>query len=83
MAGFEAAKQKARLERRRSERKSRAMSRREGSHFPKVDEEAAGELLDASHLAEELMDGGQEDYEAVFMSRPKIKTSPLPSPSRK
>ena len=31
---------------------------------------------------EELLDAGQEDYEAVFKSRPRVQTSPLPSPSK-
>ncbi|KAI5465000.1 HAUS augmin-like complex subunit 6 N-terminus-domain-containing protein [Mariannaea sp. PMI_226] len=75
MAGFEKAKQKAQLERRRSLRKSKVLPRREGSYFPKVAEEE-----DRTLLAEELM--GEEDMEAVFRSRPKIKASPLPSPTR-
>jgi hypothetical protein len=78
MAGFEAAKQKAQLERRRSQRKSKMVGRREGSYFPKVDEETQ---VDASFLTEELI--GQEDCEAVFKSRPRIKTSPAPSPTKR
>ncbi len=81
MAGFEAARQKAQLERRRSQRKSKLMastSRREdSSYFPAV-EEGDNTLL----LAEELMSAAQEDAEAIFRSRPKIKTSPMPSPAR-
>ena len=91
MAGFEAARQKAQLERRRSLRannnnnKSTKQSRR-GSYFPSLDEEddpysneqeedhANNTLL----LAEELMNGASAD--AVFMSRPKIKTSPVGTP---
>lgn len=78
MAGFEKARQKAQLDRRRSIRKSKAMGPpiKEGSYFPKVEEEGDG----GSVLAEELM--AEEDMEAVFKSRPKIMASPLPSPTR-
>ena len=77
MAGFEKAQQKAKLERRRSQRRSRLPpQRKEGSYFPKVDEEGQERTL----LAEELM--GEEDMEAVFRSRPKIMASPLPSPTK-
>jgi len=80
MAGFEAARQKAQLERRKSQRKSKmAPSRREGSYFPKVDEE--GKDVDNSMLAEELMEG-EQNYADVFMSRPKIQTSPARSPTK-
>ena len=75
MAGFEKARQKAQLDRRRSQRKSKAPPRREGSYFPTLDESA-----ERSALAEGLM--GEEDMEAVFQSRPKIKASPLPSPTQ-
>ena len=79
MAGFERAQQKAQLERRRSLRRSKAMApqqhRREGNPIPRVDEETAV-------LAEELMGGEEEDMEAVFRSRPKIKASPVTSPTR-
>lgn len=89
MVGFEAAKKKAQLERRRSQRQSSRLvpptsgHRRDGSgsaHFPAVDEEAGDNttLL----LAEELMNNEQDDYEAIFKSRPKIKTSPVGSPVR-
>ncbi|KAI8630659.1 hypothetical protein F5Y19DRAFT_428534 [Xylariaceae sp. FL1651] len=77
MAGFEAARQKAQLERRRSQRQSKIVHRKE-SYFPKVDEEAVGDVS----VAEALMEGGQEDYEAVFKSRPRIATSPAPSPNK-
>jgi hypothetical protein len=81
MAGFEAAREKAQLERRRSQRKSRHIAasghRRDGSsYFPSVGEEVG----DTTLLAEELMNNEQDDYEAVFKSRPKIKTSPVASP---
>jgi hypothetical protein len=75
MAGFEKARQKAQLERRRSQRRSKLPpQRKESSYFGKVDEE------EQSMLAEELL--AEEDMEAVFRSRPKIKASPLPSPTR-
>ncbi|KJR81962.1 uncharacterized protein SPSK_03033 [Sporothrix schenckii 1099-18] len=107
MAGFEAARQKAQLDRRRSQRKSRqsslgvgggpagassstATTRCEaaangGGYFPPVDEHGgsgAYEEEDTTMLAEELMSGGQDDAEAIFRSRPKIKMSPIPSPTR-
>lgn len=76
MAGFDKARQKAQIDRRRSIRKSKAMGPpiKEGSYFPKVTEEEGGVL------AEELM--AEEDMEAVFRSRPKIQASPIPSPTR-
>jgi hypothetical protein len=76
MAGFEKAKQKAQLERRRSQRRSKLPpQRKEGSYFPRLDEDDEGAALTEEMLAE-------EDMEAVFRSRPKIKASPLPSPTR-
>lgn len=75
MAGFEKARQKAQLERRRSQRRSKVPPRREGSYFPKLDEDE-----EQTVLAEELI--VEEDMEAVFRSRPKIKASPQPSPTR-
>ncbi|KAK4146013.1 HAUS augmin-like complex subunit 6 N-terminus-domain-containing protein [Dichotomopilus funicola] len=63
---------------------------RRGSYFPAVDEEGDGDgdgdgdgqnttLL----LTEALLNAGREDdYEAVFMSRPKLKTSPVGTPRR-
>ncbi|KAK9772996.1 putative HAUS augmin-like complex subunit 6 N-terminus-domain-containing protein [Seiridium cardinale] len=77
MAGFEAAKQKAQLERRRSERKGRA-PQRSGSHFPKVEEE-----VEEASVIEELLETKQDDMEAIFRSRPKMRTSPAPSPHRR
>lgn len=74
MAGFEKAKQKAQLERRRSLRRSKMPPRKE---FTPVDEMLVEEQ---TIVVEELMGG--EDMEAVFRSRPKIKASPLPSPTR-
>jgi hypothetical protein len=86
MAGSEAARQKAQLERRRSLRRAREApktpaQKRGSGYFPAVDE--AGEGNSALLLAEELMNGEhKDDYEAVFMSRPKLKTSPVGTPSR-
>ncbi|KAI2464099.1 HAUS augmin-like complex subunit 6 N-terminus-domain-containing protein [Annulohypoxylon bovei var. microspora] len=77
MAGFEAAQQKARLERRRSERKSKVAPRKE-SYFPRLEEE----IMHDTSIAEELMEDDEVDYEAVFKSRPRVQTSPLPSPSK-
>ncbi|KAI0427274.1 HAUS augmin-like complex subunit 6 N-terminus-domain-containing protein [Xylaria sp. FL1042] len=76
MAGFEAARQKAQLERRRSQRKSK-IAQRKDSYFPRVDEETVGHLS----VIEGLIDDDQ-DYEAIFKSRPRIATSPAPSPAR-
>jgi hypothetical protein len=81
MAGFEVARQKAQLERRRSQRKSKQLTvssnRRDGSsYFPSVDEEGDSTLL----LAEELMNNDRDDPDAIFKSRPKIKTSPVGTP---
>ncbi|CEI69371.1 hypothetical protein FVEN_g3893 [Fusarium venenatum] len=73
MAGFDKARQKAQMERRRSLKKPKAPPKKEGSYFPKVEENTAV-------ITDELM--AQEDMEAVFRSRPKIKASPLPSPTR-
>ncbi|KAK1960744.1 hypothetical protein LY78DRAFT_696602 [Colletotrichum sublineola] len=80
MAGFEASRQKAQLDRQRSLKKSRTRPRPD-SQIPVVEEETLQLDPDASMLAEELMT--VEDMEAVFRSRPRIKTSPAPSPSRK
>ncbi|TGJ84726.1 hypothetical protein E0Z10_g4034 [Xylaria hypoxylon] len=76
MVGFEAARQKAQLDRRRSQRNSKVVQRKD-SYFPTLDEEAVGDLS----VAEELMEDGH-NYEAIFKSRPRIATSPMPSPAR-
>jgi len=76
MVGFEAARQKAQLERRRSQRKSRIAQRKDSSYFPKLDEEMMGDIS----IAEGLIEAGVQDYEAVFKSRPRIATSPGPTP---
>lgn len=79
MAGFEAAQKKAQLERRRSIRKSKQIQPAPaGRNFATVDEEENTTLV----LAEELMSVDHVDYDSVFMSRPKIKTSPVGTPVR-
>lgn len=75
MVGFDKARQKAQMERRRSLRKSKMPPRREGSHFPTVEEDP-----EQTVLTEELMT--VEDMEAVFRSRPKVKASPVQSPTK-
>jgi hypothetical protein len=74
MVGYDAARQKAQLDRRRSLRQQSKASPKKDGYFPKTDEDT----VDAS-IIEELMDG-QEDMEAVFKSRPKMRISPAPSP---
>ncbi|KAL2200813.1 HAUS augmin-like complex subunit 6 N-terminus-domain-containing protein [Corynascus similis CBS 632.67] len=75
MAGFEAARQKAQRERRRSLKKGRqsgvtpstpGAKGKGSSYFPAVDEEEGNTTL---LLAEELLSGGREDdYEAAHVS---------------
>ncbi|KAI1327109.1 hypothetical protein F5Y16DRAFT_203433 [Xylariaceae sp. FL0255] len=77
MAGFEAARQKAQIERRRSQRRSKVAQRKD-SYFPKVEEEGLGNG-DVS-VVEELIEAGEE--EAIFKSRPRIATSPAPNSSK-
>ncbi|KAN0104129.1 HAUS augmin-like complex subunit 6 N-terminus domain containing protein [Hyaloscypha variabilis] len=77
MAGFEAAQKKAQLERRKSVKDAKK-KQRESSYFPKVEEE---EVVTPDMSAIELLEG-DPDYESVFKSRPKIKTSPAVSPTR-
>lgn len=76
MAGFEAAQKKAQLARRRSVKDAKKKAR-ESTYFPKVEEETITPDLSAIELIE-----GDPDYESVFKSRPKIKTSPAVSPTR-
>lgn len=78
MAGFEAAQKKAQLERRMS-MKDAKKKQRESSYFPRLEEEviATPPGIDKQELLE-----GDPDYESVFKSRPKIKTSPAVSPTR-
>ncbi|TLS26584.1 hypothetical protein PpBr36_04850 [Pyricularia pennisetigena] len=84
MANFEASRQKAQLERRRSQRKAARESnvhqqhRRNGggsvSAMPSTLEERAAE--GDSVLVDQMLEQGVDDYEAVFKSRPRIQTSP-------
>ncbi|KAK4130702.1 hypothetical protein BT67DRAFT_390124 [Trichocladium antarcticum] len=88
MAGYDAARKRAQLERRRSLRKQAmptpapapATPAGRGSYFAAVDEDE--EEGNTTLLAEDLMSGGagEIDYEAVFMSRPRLKTSPVGTP---
>jgi hypothetical protein len=71
MAGFEAAQKKAQLERSKS-LKDEKRKQRQSKVFPKVEEE---EPPTPAIDREVLMDG-DVDYESVFMSRPRIATSP-------
>lgn len=87
MANFEAAQRKARLDKQRSLK--RATREQSGPiarqiYFPLLGEEnteqGAGE--NATMVLEELIAKEAEcvDYESVFKSRPKIKTSPTSTP---
>lgn len=83
MANFEAAQQKARLERQRSLKRASkhstgSISRQ--SYFPSLEEEEKTEKVVLEELIAE--DGEGVDYEMVFKSRPKIKTSPPSTPIR-
>ncbi|KAH8204863.1 hypothetical protein TruAng_000902 [Truncatella angustata] len=80
MANFQAAQQKAQLDRRRSERKGRPPQRKD-SYFPKVQEEGE-EIADAS-VMDSLLEVPNIDMETVFKSRPKMRTSPAPGPRRR
>ncbi|ORY58127.1 HAUS augmin-like complex subunit 6 N-terminus-domain-containing protein [Pseudomassariella vexata] len=82
MANFEATRQKAQLDRSRSQRKSKAAPTRKESHFSRVEEETT--MFGETSVVEELLlDAGQVDMEMVFKSRPKMRTSPAPSPGRR
>jgi hypothetical protein len=76
MAGFEAAQKKAQIERRKSVKDAKK-KQRESNYFPKVEEEVVTPDASAIELIE-----GDPDYESVFKSRPRIKTSPAVSPTR-
>ncbi|KAH9210010.1 HAUS augmin-like complex subunit 6 N-terminus-domain-containing protein [Leptodontidium sp. 2 PMI_412] len=79
MAGFEAAQKKAQIERRRSVKDAKK-KQRESSYFPRVEEDAVA-TPEFGVASAELLEG-DPDYESVFMSRPKIATSPAVSPSK-
>lgn len=95
MANFEAARKKALLERRKSQRKSKQLpqvtKREGGGPFANLWEEEAEHMSGAAEGVpiESLKDttmlieggGDDDDYEAVFRSRPKIKNSPVPTPN--
>ena len=78
MAGFEAAQKKAQMERRRSVKDAKK-KQRESSYYPRLEEEE--EFTTPGIDRQELIEG-DPDYESVFMSRPKIKTSPAVSPTK-
>lgn len=89
MANFEATQQKARLEKQRSLKRaarqpSGSLARQ--SYFPSLEEQGAeeGASDDTAVVLEELIAKEAEgvDYESVFKSRPKIKTSPPSTPAR-
>lgn len=75
MVNFEDVQKKVQIERRKSYRDAKK-KQRESSFFPKVEEEP---VVTPSIETAELFEG-DADYESVFMSRPKIKTSPATSP---
>lgn len=92
MANYEVAQQKARLEMQRSQK--RAARQQSGSiarqtYFPSVDEEgdAAGDdnstVVLEELIAKEAESAQGVDYDLVFKSRPKIKTSPPSTPIRR
>ena len=78
MAGFEAAQKKAQIDRRRSVKDAKK-KQRESSYFPRLEEE---EVVTTPGIDKQELMEGDPDYESVFMSRPKIKTSPAVSPTR-
>ncbi|RFU31116.1 hypothetical protein B7463_g5227, partial [Scytalidium lignicola] len=77
MVNFEATQKKAQIERRRSVKEAEKKQRK-SSFFPKVEEEPP---ITPSLETAELFEG-DPDYESVFKSRPKIKTSPAVSPAK-
>jgi hypothetical protein len=86
MSNFAAAQKNAQIDRRRS-LKTAAQNKRESrsSYFPKPlepaveDEDLAIDGLDKKKLIEGEV---EVDYDVVFKSRPRIKTSPERSPQR-
>ncbi|KAH8659348.1 HAUS augmin-like complex subunit 6 N-terminus-domain-containing protein [Tricladium varicosporioides] len=78
MATFDLAamEKKAQANKRRSIQVQKKKAR-ESTYFPKVEEERVTPDISAIELIE-----GDPDYESVFKSRPKIKTSPAVSPTR-
>lgn len=89
MANFEAAQQKARLERQRSQKQAakQSSSLARKKYFPAVGEESEGAADgNSTEVLEELIAKEAEnqgaDYDAIFKSRPKIKASPPGTPLR-
>lgn len=89
MANFEAAQQKARLERQRSQKHAakQSSSFARQKYFSAVDEGGGGDASPTTEVLEELIakeaeNQGAVDYEAIFKSRPKIKASPPATPVR-
>lgn len=89
MANFEAAQQKARLERQRSQKHAakQSSSFARQKYFSVVDEGGGGDANPTTEVLEELIakeaeNQGAADYEAIFKSRPKIKASPPATPVR-
>ncbi|RKF83737.1 hypothetical protein GcM3_009021 [Golovinomyces cichoracearum] len=76
MAGYEAAQKKAQDDRRKSIKEAKKHQRKT-SHLHKVDEAASPNLSTIDFIEND------PDYESVFKSRPRIKTSPVLSPERK
>ncbi|KAK4222970.1 HAUS augmin-like complex subunit 6 N-terminus-domain-containing protein [Podospora fimiseda] len=86
MAGFEAARQKAQIERRKSLKRSKLPATPAGQRFPALGEDDEEDDVgnNTTLIVEELLNEGKDDdYEAVFMSRPKIATSPVATPAAK
>lgn len=88
MANFEAAQQKARLERQRSQKHAAKQSGpfARQKYFPAVGEEDESADGNSTEVLEELIAKEAEnqgaDYESIFKSRPKIKASPPGTPLR-
>ncbi|TQS37689.1 hypothetical protein Golomagni_01832 [Golovinomyces magnicellulatus] len=76
MAGYEAAQKKAQDDRRKSIKEAKKHQRKT-SHLHKVDEAASPNIRTIDFIEDD------PDYESVFKSRPRIKTSPVLSPERK
>ncbi|KKA27665.1 hypothetical protein TD95_001248 [Thielaviopsis punctulata] len=84
MAGFEAAQKKAQVDRQRSLKMQRSESKKNKPHFDDMQDGNSLSVEDNAKYEQrvvELMDA-DHDYEAVFRSRPRIKSSPAPSPNR-
>lgn len=75
MSGREAAQKQAKIDRRKSQKEAKK-KQRESSYLHKVEKAVS---LDDSKI--EMIEG-DPDYESVFKSRPKIKTSPIMSSER-